>query len=334
MITHKDMSYHPEAMATLTEQNTRHTWAETLFIPFAVPELALFGSAYLMARPGVGVITSDVKIFQGLSRSRWDALYTDNQTQVPLPADFRQFILPTGLSADLREGPERYAVAYRGVDDTHFDLSAEAIMPAYDIHDPDMDPMARKTYDDRSSHSGYGAAYGGHYDQLCRITGKLTVRGKAYTIDTIDCMDRSWGVRPEIGLQPMAWLHAIFGADYAFHSIWSMCYDGARDAQHSFAHGFILDRGTVYGCTDAHITVERDGVWGAHYEITAKDIRGTEHRYVGAPIASGLWEPYGCVGVPNLLCRYVNSDGRIGYGENQEGWFYDTYQRLRAAGRV
>ncbi|MGE0487090.1 MAG: hypothetical protein AB7Q81_23260 [Gammaproteobacteria bacterium] len=334
MITNDDMRYHLEGMAKLTDERTRHHWAETLYIPFAVPERALFGNAYLMARPGVGVITSDVKVFEGLGRSRFDALYTDNQTQLPAPADFRAFELPSGMEVDLSAGPERYHVSYEGVDDTRFEIEATAIMPAYDIHDPAMDPMARKSYEDQAGNSGYGAAYGGHYDQLCRIRGSLTVRGRAFDIDYVDCMDRSWGVRPEIGLQPMAWLHAIFGADYAFHGIWSMNYAGGRDAQHTFAHGFVLENGRVHGCTAAAIKVERDGVWGAHYDITAIDERGTTHRFLGAPIASGLWEPYGCVGVPNLLCRFVAADGRVGYGENQEGWFYDAYQKLRAAGKL
>ncbi len=334
MITNDDMRYHPLAMANLTDETTRHTWAETLYIPFAVPEEALFGNLYLMARPGVGVITSDVKVFQGLGRSRFDALYTDNQTQLPVPADFRAFSLPSGVTVDLREGPDCYRLRYEGFGDTRFDLVATAIMPAYDIHDPDIDPMARQSYTERAEHSGYGAAYGGHYDQLVSVQGSLVVHGRAYTIDNIDCMDRSWGVRPEVGLQPMAWLHAIFGEDYAFHAIWSMNYAADRDAQHSFAHGFVLENGVVHGCTDARIQVERDGVWGAHYAITATDERGRQHSFNGAPIASGLWEPYGCVGVPNLLCRFVSSDGRIGYGENQEGWFYDNWQKLRAAGKV
>jgi len=334
MITNADMGYHPEAMAALTDDSTRHAWAETLYIPFAVPEEALFGNLYVMARPGVGVITSDVKIFQGLGRSRFDALYTDNQTQLPAPADFRRFSLPSGAEVDLSDGPQCYRVRYAGFGDTCFELEATALMPAYDIHDPDMDPMAQQSQGDRDQHSGYGAAYGGHYDQLVRVQGALRVHGRDYTINNVDCVDRSWGVRPEVGLQPMAWLHAIFGEDYAFHAIWSMDYSGGRDAQHTFAHGFILDQGAVHGCTDARIRVERDGVWGAHYAIQATDARGTEHHFNGAPIASGLWEPYGCVGVPNVLCRFVSGDGRVGYGENQEGWFYDAWQKLRAAGKV
>ena len=334
MITQQDMSYHPAAMAALTDATTRHQWAETFFLPFAVPDLGLFGNAYILARPGVGVTTSDIKIYQGLGRSRLDALYSDNQTQIPAPTEFRKFSLPTGLSIDLSEGPDHYHVVYDGIDDTRFDLHAQAIMPAYDIHDPSMDPMARKTYEDRAAHSGYGAAYGGHYDQLVRIKGKLTVHGKKFDIDYLDCMDRSWGIRPERGMQPMAWLHAIFGEDYAFHGIWSMNYEGAADAQHHFAHGFVLDQGTVYGCTAGKIVVTRDGIWGAHYDISTTDERGTEHRFIGAPVASGLWEPYGCVGVPNVMNRLVSSTGRVGYGEVQEGWFYDAYLRLRAAGKL
>lgn len=334
MITNDDMQYHPAAMANLTDESTRHSWAETLYIPFAVPEEALFGNLYLMARPGVGVITSDVKVFQGLGRSRFDALYTDNQTQLPAPADFRQFELPSGVSVDLRDGPNSYKVRYEGFGKTRFELEVTAVMPAYDIHDPNMDPMARKSYDEQSEHSGYGEAYGGHYDQFVQVRGDLMVHGRAYQIDYMECMDRSWGVRPEVGLTPMAWHNANFGEDYAFHAIWSMDYAGDRDNQHTFAHGFVLENGTVYGCTGANIRVERDGVWGAHYDVTATDERGKQHRFLGAPIASGLWEPYGCVGVPNLLCRYVADNGRIGYGELQEGWFYDAWQQLRAAGKV
>jgi len=334
MITNDDMRYHPEAMANLTNESNRHTWAETVYIPFAVPEAGLFGNAYLMARPGAGVITSDVKIYRGLGRSRFDALYSDNQSQIPAPADFHAFTLPSGITVDLSGGPDRYHVSYRGVDDTHFELEADAIMAAYDIHDPDIDPMARKTYDEQAAHSGYGAAYGGHYDQLCRIQGSVTVRGERFAIDYVDCMDRSWGVRAEIGNQPMAWLHAIFGEDYAFHAIWSLDYEAARDSQHTFAHGFVLDRGTVHGCTAASITVARDGVWPAHYDIRATDVRGTSHRFLGAPIASGLWEPYGCCGVPNVLCRYVAADGRTGYGESQEAWFYDRCLGPLRAGKV
>lgn len=334
MITNQDMRYHPEAMAALTDASNRHSWAETFYMPFAVPEIGLFGSAYVMARPGIGVTTSDVKIYRGLGRTRLDALYSDNQSQVPAPADFRSFSLVTGLACDLSEGPHRYRVRYDGIDDTHFELDATAVMPAYDIHDPAMDPIAKRSTGDGAAHSGYGAAYGGHYDQMVRIRGTVTVRGQRHAIDYVDCMDRSWGVRPERELQPMAWLHAIFGEDYAWHGIWSMNYDGAPDGQHHFAHGFVLENGVVHGCTGGRVVVQRDGMWGAHYELSVTDLRGVEHRALGAPIASGLWQPYGCCSVPNVWNRLVSGDGRVGYGEVQEGWFHDTALRLRAAGRL
>ena len=334
MITRQDMSYHPEAMAALTEASTRHAWAETFFLPFAVPEIGLFGNAYVLSRPGVGVATSDIKIYRGLGRTRMDALYSDCQTQVPAPKDFRRFELVTGLAVDLDDGPECYRVRYSGVDDTRFELEARAVMPAYDIHDPAMDPVTRKTHAEREQHSGFGAAYGGHYDQLVRIRGEVSVRGERHAVDYVDCMDRSWGLRPERGLAPMAWLHAIFGEDYAFHAIWSMNYAGAADAQHQFAHGFVLDAGQVHGCTAGRIVVQREGMWGQYYELCLTDERGIEHRAQGAPIASGLWEPYGCCGVPNVFNRYVSPTGRVGYGEVQEGWFWDTVLRLRAAGQL
>lgn len=334
MITNQDMRYHPEAMAALTDASNRHSWAETFYMPFAVPDLGLFGSAYLLARPGLGVVTCDIKIYRGLGRARFDALYSDSQHQLPAPADFRKFSLPSGLSADLEEGPDRYRLSYVGVDDTRFELDARAIMPAYDIHDASMDPVTRKSQAASSAHSGFGAAYGGHYDQLVRIRGELVVRGERFAIDYVDCMDRSWGVRPERGLAPMAWQHAIFGEDYGMHAIWSMDYTAAADAQHTFAHGFVLQDGQVHGCTGGKVTVQRDGMWGTRYDVSLTDERGVTHQATGTPVASGLWEPYGCCGVPNVLNRYVSDSGRVGYGEVQEGWFWDTVLRLRAAGKL
>ncbi len=334
MITNDDMRYHHDAMLAATDEATRYLWSETVYVPFAVPEERLFGAAYVLARPGLGVALSEIRVFHGLGRTRFDAEYSDNQQQLPAPAAFEHFTLVNGLSLDLRDGPERYTVDYAGIDDTRFSLVAEAIMPAFDIHDPAMDPNARTSAEDQAAHSSYGKAYNGHYDQLCQITGSLSLRGKEYAIDYVDCMDRSWGPRAEIDCPPMAWMHAVFGKDYAFHAIWSLNLSGPADGQYTLAHGFVLEDGVVHGATAAAMTADRDGVWGAHYDLSVTDVRGRQHRFQGAPIASGLWECYGCVGVPNVLNRWTADDGRIGYGDVQEAWFYDNYLRLRAASRT
>ena len=100
-----------------------------------------------------------------------------------------------------------------GLSDLHYEVELgivdEKILALLPDITPDMDPMARKSYEEQSEHSGYGAAYGGHYDQFVRVKGALTVHGRAFTIDYVECMDRSWGVRPEVGLQPMAWHNAV-----------------------------------------------------------------------------------------------------------------------------
>jgi hypothetical protein len=54
MISKENMGYHEEAMHALTDEDTRYLWPETVYIPFAVPELHLFGGAYVLARPGLG----------------------------------------------------------------------------------------------------------------------------------------------------------------------------------------------------------------------------------------------------------------------------------------
>ena len=330
MITRDDMGFHLDKMRASTDDTTRYLWAETLYMPFAVPERRLFGSIYTLARPGLGVTLSEIKIFQGLSRTRLDSLYSDNRQQLPCPQDFTRFTLPNGVAADLTRGPEHYSLSYRGFDDTSVSLEAKALMPAYDIHDPAMDPKAKKTTAEQAATSGFGASYGGHYDQTCHITGELMLRGEKIAIDYVDCMDRSWGPRPEAGCPDMCWMHAIFGADYSLHAIWQLDITAAPDKQYTLAHGYILEDGVVYGLTEANMVVDRDGVWGVVYTLTATDRRGKQHTFHGAPIASGLWECFPCVAALDLLNRWVTSDGRVGYGELQDAVFYDRYAGLKA----
>ncbi|MGH8595122.1 MAG: DUF7064 domain-containing protein, partial [Gammaproteobacteria bacterium] len=171
-------------------------------------------------------------------------------------------------------------------------------------------------------------------DQTCRVTGELRLRGETFPIDAVDCMDRSWGPRPEAGCPDMCWMHAIFGADYSVHAIWQLDLTASAAGQYTLAHGYVLENGTVYGLTEGSITVDRIGVFGSSYLLEVTDRRGTQHRFHGAPMASGYWECFPCVAVPNLLNRWVAADGRVGYGELQDAFFYDNYLRAQAQGKL
>ncbi|MGH8596248.1 MAG: hypothetical protein ACREXT_06285, partial [Gammaproteobacteria bacterium] len=150
MITREDMDYHLEKMQASTDEPSRYLWAETLYLPFVVPEQRLFGSIYTLARPGLGVALSEIKVFRGMGRSRLDAAYSDNRQQLPAPAEFSRFTLVNGVNVDLSEGPQRYRARYQGFDDTRIELQLDALMPPYDIHDPTMDPKARKTVNEQA----------------------------------------------------------------------------------------------------------------------------------------------------------------------------------------
>ena len=45
-----------------------YDWAETRFISFSIPEEQLFGNVYVLARPNVGAVISDITIQKGFSR--------------------------------------------------------------------------------------------------------------------------------------------------------------------------------------------------------------------------------------------------------------------------
>ena len=127
---------------------------------------------------------------------------------------------------------------------TSIDVRYEALMPAFDIHDPEMDPMCASSPEGKFA---WGTAYNGHFDQTGVFTGSVTLRGRRVPIDCVSTMDHSWGPRPERGAPAMSWLHAHFSQDFAIHAIFG--FDPARENGRDLwlAHGYVLDRGKVFG---------------------------------------------------------------------------------------
>ncbi len=116
-------------------------------------------------------------------------------------------------------GPRDYRVDYVGVDNTELHLDVRGLMEPYDIHDPDIDPLAVADNATAVEKSGFGSAYSSHFDLTSHMTGSLKVRGEEHAIDCVAVMDHSWGPRAERGLKSMCWMNANFAEDYALHAI-------------------------------------------------------------------------------------------------------------------
>lgn len=299
---------HPEDTLKFHKPNSDSPqWTETNMFSFQVPERSFGVTAYVLARPTVGAVLSDITMFDRISLTQSDVLYSDIQTHLPMPqGELGDFTLANGLHIKTLKPPTDYQIDYQGIDDTEFHVVFRGLMPPQDINDPDMDPVAVR------SEKTYAEAYNGHFEITGHITGECCLRGKRFPIDCVSTMDHSWGVRPERDTPTMAYMNVHFGKDLAIHSIFRV--DPEQPEFAGFLHGYVLDNGTVYGIRAGHGSAIRLGQFPITLELTVTDIRGKSFHLTGSPIASTLWQ-----NVPNIIDFYAllkcNLNGRIGYGQ-------------------
>jgi len=289
-------------------------YAETNYFGFYLPEEGINCAMYVLLRPNVGVALSSVAFFQGENRSHLDALYCDYQVHLPMPAgDLDDFELANGLKIKAINPPSGYQIDYVGYGETEVHVAYEALMSPYDINDPNMDPV---TAAEQGEAAGWEAAYKGHYDQTGQFTGVVRISGKSYDVNCVSTMDHSWGVRPEMDLPTISWLHAHFGPDLAVHCIFGI------DPYHTeelapFAHGYVLENGEVYGLTRGTGHTNRDGFRLQNIELDLIDLRGKRYNVSGRAVASCPWVAWPGICDFQSLVRW-ELDGRTGYGEVQD----------------
>ena len=240
MIRNEDASFHAPDPA-------HPTWAETNYFGFFNAEERLNIGVYALFRTNLGTVTSSVCMNSRRSVTHWEADFCDMRAAIPIPEprDLRDYSLTNGLHVRCLEPNRVWHIGYDDGQGTQIDVRYEALMPAFDIHDPAMDPMcASKSTEGKFA---WGTAYNGHFDQSGWFEGSVTIRGRRVPIACVSTMDHSWGPRPERGAPPMSWLHAHFSKELAIHAILS--FDPARDNGRELwlAHGYVLERGQVHG---------------------------------------------------------------------------------------
>ncbi len=250
----------------------------------------------MVFRAGSGAMLCDIEFIDRKSANMFDARYIDIQNHLNIPDKLEAFSLPNGLTFSATS-PEHYRVDYIGVDDTEIHLDFDGIHQPYDIHDPDIDPMARASTSDAIEHSGFGSAYSSHFDLTMRARGKIKVRGQAYDVDCLATNDHSWGPRPERGMRMMGYMNAHFDDDYVVQTIWE--FDAARPdgEQHIFKHGYAIVDGKLRGGIAA----------------TLKH-RSVVHRY-RRPCAYADWHAKGLLQLGSLwMLPHGSFDDRVGGG--------------------
>ena len=127
-------------------------------------------------------------------------------------------------------------------------------------------------------------------------------------------MDHSWGNRAEIFVPSMGWSHCHFGPDFAIK--WINHWDPEKrvDEQQSLAHGYVMEKGHVFGLTDLKLVTHRLGSVIHAVEVTATDKRGKVWRAHGAAESGGPWICYVASNLYVAQCRWTLQDGHVGYG--------------------
>ncbi len=313
MIRDEDVHFH-------TPDSGASNWAETNFFGFYSAEANLNIGVYALFRTNLGIVSSTICMNSGFARAPWEADFCDLRASLPIPEprDLSAFTLDNSLSIRCLKPNMDWQINYDDGAGTTIDVLYRSIMPPFDIHDPEMDPMKAKAL--RAAGAGgkfaWGTAYNGHFDQTGHFQGLVAIRGKTYPIDCISTMDHSWGPRPERGAPNMSWLHAHFSRDLAAHAIFS--FDPLTNGRSlSLTHGYVVEGGRVFGLKDAHGETKRRERYAELVDLVLLDSADREWRLSAEGLTTFPWQCWPNMVSFNALGRWRCGD-LVGYGEIQD----------------
>ena len=296
-------------------------WAETNFFGFFNAEATLNIGVYALFWPNLGIVSSTICMNSGFANAPWEADFCDLRASMPIPEprDLSNFTLENSLRIKSLRPNMDWHIGYDDGEGTTIDVEYHSIMLPFDIHDPAMDPMKAQALKEaeQGGKFAWGTAYNGHFDQTGHFKGSVAIRGKSYVIDCISTMDHSWGPRPERGAPNMSWLHAHFSKDLAFHAIFS--FDPkANGRELSLAHGYVVEKGEIFGLKAAHgVTKRLRDRYADEVDLVLVDSRDREWNLHAKGLTSFPWQCWPNMVSFNALARWTCGD-LTGYGEIQD----------------
>jgi hypothetical protein len=297
------------------------TWAETNFFGFYNAEQRLNVGVYALFRPNIGVVSSTICMNAQRAVTPWEADFCDMRAAMPIPTprSLLDFKLLNSLHIRCLDPNRVWHIAYDDSQGTRIDVRYEALMPAFDIHDPAMDPMCGSKSE--AGKFAWGTAYNGHFDQTGHFKGSVTLRGREVPIDCVSTMDHSWGPRPERNKPNMSWLHAHFSKDLAVHAIFG--FDQQRNGEELWlAHGYVMEKGRIRGLKAGTGRVERPQErYPERLQLQVTDVDDRVWHLDGRALTTFPWQCWPNMVSFNALCKWTlrGADATWkGHGEVQD----------------
>jgi hypothetical protein len=326
-------------------------WFETTWWSFSIPERRIGGWLHAGRSTNKGTVSWRVFLWDPSSADPAQMAYYRNVPDVAIDdaADLRDITFPQGgFSVKMLDPLMNYHVAY-GDAEARFSIEFEH----RSVHPPH-----------RFTPGEAPALHNPHLDQLGHITGELVLDGERMAIDCYSVRDRTWGPRSRHHSHGDTPRSADGGSrvahpggarwrqierergrgriQYIFGHAWDG--DGCNDGFLSFVRpqdgsaagwsplnmGWLLQGGQFARLdkTSSRMKNYRDPTtgWSAHMEVELVDVLGRTMQAEGVAMSHMSEFANGS----NALMRW-EFDGKLGWGEDQDGWRTDHFARMRRA---
>jgi hypothetical protein len=325
------------------------TWFETTWFSFSVPERRIGGWLHAGRSTNRNATTWRVFVWDPNGYDLGRLAYFRMLSDIPIEpdVDLRNITFPQGgFSVKMLKPLMNYHVAYADPD-ARFSIEFEH----HSVHAPF-----------RFTPGEAPCAHNPHLDQLGHVTGELVLDGERIAIDCYSIRDRTWGPRSRHhshGEQPKAeqpsrvlnpggarWreierergrgrIQYIFGhagAETGFLSFVRV-QDGDAAGWSPLNMGWLLRNGEFVRLdkTRSRMRNYRDPATGftAHMEVELVDLSGRTMQAEGHAVSHMSENSSGS----NASIRW-EFDGKVGWGEDQDGWRVDHFARMRRALRT
>ena len=325
-------------------------WVETTWWCFNVPERRLGMWLHAGYHANRNEVTWRVFAWDPSGTDPARMAYFRSRSDVPMPdtPDLRDITFPQGgFSVKMLKPLMDYQVAYRD-DDADFAVEFEH----RSVHPPQ-----------RFTPGEAPTMFNPHLDQLGHVVGELTLHGERIPIDCYSVRDRTWGPRGGPHSQSLKPEHLrgehrvshpggprwreverergrgriqyIFGHsdDQTGFLSFVRPQDGDAEGWSPMNVGWLLKDGEFARLdkTKSRMKVFRnpDSGWSEHMLVDVTDRRGRSLEAEGFAVSAMSESGAGA----NALMRW-EYDGKVGWGEDQDGWRVDHFAKLMRAMRA